>query len=102
MFFFYNFFIFVANRQMHVARLLQAVVNAVPMYADVHVEIAPRSNDGSPSTPAPTPPTANSATTVPQSAAATGGGVIDDSTNNPTSSSASGNTILNFFLFFFF
>lgn len=30
------------NRQLHVARLIQAVVNSVPMYADVHVEINPR------------------------------------------------------------
>lgn len=33
---------FTVNRQLHVARLIQAVVNSVPMYADVHVEINPR------------------------------------------------------------
>ncbi|XP_037044327.1 large proline-rich protein BAG6 isoform X3 [Bradysia coprophila] len=51
------------NRQLHVARLIQAVVNSVPMYADVHVEINPR--NGSDQT---SPQSTNGST--PQSAAA--------------------------------
>lgn len=38
----FHFSCHLANRQLHVARLIQAVVNSVPMYADVHVEINPR------------------------------------------------------------
>lgn len=72
---------------MNVARLIQAVVNAVPMYADVHVEIAPRPNEPMP-TLTPASDAADSATTTPSTDAAAAATAQSTNTTANTDSTA--------------
>lgn len=85
-------FVYAANRQMNVARLIQAVVNAVPMYADVHVEIAPRPNEQSPTLTPASDIAANATATADTAAAATASTTNSTSSNDSLSNSAGATT----------
>ena len=58
------------NSQLHVARLIQAVVNSVPMYEDVHLEISRSNEQGANADNATTTSSNSSSNTSPTTTAA--------------------------------